>query len=265
MGGLTRNWSRWILAAAIFAAVAAPLQAQDPPGAPKAKTTSVFEIYFFSGDAFGIAQIWLLVVMSIATVALTMKHTMDNRLSVVIPDEMIAEYEELLEQKQFREAIERAATDESPFGQMVHASLSQAANGYAAMEQAIGETADLIASKRSRSLELLNVLGATGPMIGLFGTVYGMIVAFQALVDAGGQPNPADLAKGISTALVTTFWGLIVGIPAVAAVAMIRAKIDDLMLEATIRVEALIVQFQPARKTAAAPAAAGAPAKTRAS
>ena len=85
-------------------------------------------------------------------------------------------------------------------------------------------------------------------MIGLFGTVYGMIAAFASLVEAGGRPNPADLAGGISTALVTTFWGLIVGIPAVAGGAIIKNKIDGLMLETMVQAEALIRQFQPSSR-----------------
>jgi biopolymer transport protein ExbB len=126
------------------------------------------------------------------------------------------------------------------------------------MERAIEETTDLLGSKRIRSVEILNVLGAVGPMVGLFGTIYGMIVAFQVIVDKGGQPDPAELAGGISTALVTTFWGLIVGIPAVAAGALIRNKIDGMMVEVMIRAEMLISQFQPGAKKAAKPAAGSA-------
>jgi biopolymer transport protein ExbB len=110
-------------------------------------------------------------------------------------------------------------------------------------------------------MEFLNVLGAVGPMIGLFGTVYGMIAAFYTIVDKGGQPNPADLAAGIATALVTTFWGLIVGIPAVAAVTLIRARIDANTVEGIMQAENLIGQFAPGKKlTAASGAAAPAPA-----
>ncbi|MBS3821854.1 MAG: MotA/TolQ/ExbB proton channel family protein, partial [Phycisphaerae bacterium] len=105
--------------------------------------------------------------------------------------------------------------------------------------------ADLASTRKLRGLELLNVFGAVGPMVGLFGTVYGMIVAFWTIVDAGGQPDPAQLAAGISTALVTTFWGLVVGIPAVAAGALIRTKIEALVTEAMVEAEALIGRFRP--------------------
>jgi biopolymer transport protein ExbB len=128
------------------------------------------------------------------------------------------------------------------------------------MERAVEETADLVATRRVRSLEYLNVMGAVGPMIGLFGTVYGMIVAFQTIVDRGGNPSPEDLAAGISTALVTTFWGLVVGIPAVAAAALIRNRIDVLMTEAIVETEALISRFRTAGKKSSGAAAPRKPA-----
>jgi len=84
--------------------------------------------------------------------------------------------------------------------------------------------------------------------MGLFGTVYGMILAFQQLVASGGSPDPAKLAAGISTALVTTFWGLIVAIPALAAYALIRNKIDALTSEGLVIAEELISPFKPGAK-----------------
>jgi biopolymer transport protein ExbB len=72
-----------------------------------------------------------------------------------------------------------------------------------------------------------------------------MISAFNTIVEMGGKPQPADLAAGISTALVTTFWGLIVGIPAVAAAALIRNKIDAETTDTMVEAEALIDRFRP--------------------
>jgi biopolymer transport protein ExbB len=101
-------------------------------------------------------------------------------------------------------------------------------------------------------VEYLNVVGNISPMIGLFGTVYGMIVAFQRLVAAGGNPDPAELAGGISTALVTTFWGLVVAIPALAAYALIRNRIDAMTSEALVVAEELIGPFKPTGRGSAA-------------
>ena len=250
--------SFWTIMGALAAAAvvwAEPAWAQEAKGG---KITSAFKMFFWvDDDIFGLLMIWLLILMSVWVMALVIQHVMLNKKTLFIPPEGVPVYADLLEQKRYSEAIERSASDKTVFGQVLHASLSEASNGYGAMERAVEETADLVSSKRARSMEMLNVLGAIGPMVGLFGTVYGMIGAFYTIVDLGGQPQPADLAAGIATALVTTFWGLIVGIPAVAAVALLRSKIDGQTVEAMVQVEQLISRFRPTKKPQPAAAAAG--------
>ncbi len=94
------------------------------------------------------------------------------------------------------------------------------------MQRAMDMTAGEVVASRGRRVEILNVIGQVSPMLGLFGTVYGMILAFQSIVASGGNADPVLLAGGIGTALVTTFWGLVVAIPALAGYATIRAKLD---------------------------------------
>lgn len=230
-------------AAAVALLGAKPVFAQD-----SGDGATVFEQFFLSSTTLGLIVTWMLILMSVAVVALILRHVLENRSANLLPGETVKQYEEMLQNKRFREAIQQASEDKTVFGQIIHASLSEASNGFGAMERAIEEQADLLGAKRVRSIELLNVLGAIGPMLGLFGTVYGMISAFQQIVAVGGQPDPADLAGGISTALVTTFWGLIVGIPAVAAAALIRNKIDGLMVEAMVQAEALISPLAPSNR-----------------
>ncbi|MCA9296982.1 MAG: MotA/TolQ/ExbB proton channel family protein, partial [Phycisphaerales bacterium] len=87
-----------------------------------------------------------------------------------------------------------------------------------------------------------------------FGTVYGMILAFQAIVMSGGNANPVLLAGGIGTALTTTFWGLVVAIPALAAYAILRNRVDELTTDAAITVERLLGPFRPSPSTSGAAA-----------
>jgi biopolymer transport protein ExbB len=82
-------------------------------------------------------------------------------------------------------------------------------------------------------------------MIGLFGTVYGMILAFREIVIAGGSPDPVDLAAGIGTALTTTFWGLVVAIPALAGYAIVRNRFDALTSDADAAIEHLVNTHHP--------------------
>jgi biopolymer transport protein ExbB len=110
-----------------------------------------------------------------------------------------------------------------------------------------------------RKVEWCNVIGNVAPMVGLFGTVFGMIKAFNLLGISGGQPRPDQLAAAISIALITTFWGLLIAIPALAMGGIFRARAEALVGEAAIELETLLRQItltgagqaQPATKPAA--------------
>ena len=112
------------------------------------------------------------------------------------------------------------------------------------MENAMAEMIEQDATALLRKIEWLHIIGNVAPMIGLFGTVWGMIDAFHGIVSAGGQPEPADLAGGISTALVTTWWGLVVAIPALAAYGLLKNRIDSLAAEVAVTAENLLRNVQ---------------------
>ncbi len=234
---------RRLAAPLALAGFTASATAQD--AGPAVESASFFEAFFWSDDLFGLGIIWLLIACSIISVALTILFVMKYRRSTIMPDQTRQGIEALLEQKKYREAIALANDDPSFLGKITSSALNEAANGYGAMQRALEEFGDAETTRILRPIEVLNVMGNVAPMIGLFGTVYGMIIAFQALVDAGGSPDPVDLAAGISTALVTTFWGLVVAIPALAAYALVRNKIDALTTESMIVAEQIIRPFKP--------------------
>ena len=219
--------------------------AQDDP---TTETSSFFTAFFWSSDLLGLVIIWLLILCSFVSFGLTLLFVLRYRRDNLVPASVQQGLQQLLAGKRYREAIALANDDPSYLGRITSAALNEAANGYGAMERALEETGDAEATRILRPIEILNVMGNIAPMVGLFGTVYGMIVAFQQLVDAGGSPDPVDLAAGISTALVTTFWGLVVAIPALAAYAVVRNKIDALTAEGMVAAEQIIRPFRPVRK-----------------
>ncbi|MEM1444561.1 MAG: MotA/TolQ/ExbB proton channel family protein [Planctomycetota bacterium] len=246
---MTRRISFPLLAAlATPLAVALPAAAQDAADGGSGGTRSFFQMFFWSDDPMGLAFIWILVLLSVISVTLSIRFAMQFRRGTIMPDETREEIEELLSQKKYRDAIDYAQSDPSFLGRVTGTALSEAPNGYGAMERAVEEAGDAETTKMLRPIELLNVLGNIAPMMGLFGTVYGMIVAFQSLVSAGGSPDPTELAAGISTALVTTLWGLVVAIPALAGYALVRNKVDALTSEALLVSEDLISTFKPSGK-----------------
>ncbi len=227
-----------------FLVLAPAALAQD--NAPQTKNYA--QMFLWSDDVIGLAIIWLLLLLSATSIGYAIKLTLQYRRSTLLPDETRDELESLLAEKKYREAIDYANSDDSYLGKVAAAALNEAANGFSAMERAIEETGDAETTRVLRPIEYLNVLGNIAPMLGLFGTVYGMILAFQQLVASSGQPDPAELAAGISTALVTTFWGLVVAIPALAAYALVRNKIDALTSEGLLIAEELINPFKPGAK-----------------
>jgi biopolymer transport protein ExbB len=87
-------------------------------------------------------------------------------------------------------------------------------------------------------------------MIGLFGTIYGMIVAFQGVAATGGAADPGILAGGIGTALITTFWGLLIAIPALSAYALVRNAAIAVSDEALAAVDEMVSLLRPRGATA---------------
>ncbi len=111
---------------------------------------------------------------------------------------------------------------------------------YTHLQNVIAESLEEKTLELMRRVEWLNIVGNVSPMVGLFGTVYGMIKTFNAIVVAGGQPRADQLASGISVALVTTFWGLLIAIPALAVYGFFRNKVEVLASEAAIEAENLL-------------------------
>ena len=213
------------------------------------QSTSVAKMFLLPDDPLGVLITWLLVLLSALSIGYTLSLVLRYRRTSLLPDETRSHVIQLLDGRKFHEAIDFVANDASYLGHVIHAALKEAGHGYGAMERAIEEAGDSETTKALRPIEYLNVLGNIAPMIGLFGTVYGMIRAFDQLQASGGKPDPAQLAGGISTAMITTFWGLIVAIPALASYALIRNKIDAMTSEGMLIAEQIIAPFKPAPNT----------------
>ena len=104
--------------------------------------------------------------------------------------------------------------------------------GWNAVEKSIEDALAEQSARLFRKIEYLSVIGNIAPMVGLLGTVIGMIVAFQSVASTQGTASAPQLAEGIYQALVTTVGGLIVAIPAIGAFAIFRNRIDQFVAEA---------------------------------
>jgi len=203
---------------------------------------SFFQILIWPGGGPIGGLLWLL---SIVMVALIIQFFVSIRRSRLLPDLSRDRLRQLVYTRDYNAAIEQASTDRSFLAGVIHAALAESAHGYFAMERAIEQAAEDQTNKLLRQVEWLNLLGNIGPMLGLMGTVWGMIRAFFTIVSAGGIPDPSQLAGAIGIALVTTLLGLMVAIPSLAVYAVMRNRIDAISREAVIAGMETISSFRP--------------------
>jgi biopolymer transport protein ExbB len=123
----------------------------------------------------------------------------------------------VLESRDVRLAQELCIQEKSPVGRIVGAGLEKVHHGPMRVRQAMEDQGREEFTGLERHLGVLASIAGIAPMLGFLGTVTGLIAAFQSVSTAVGQPSPVDLADGIWEALITTVFGLVVGIPAAAA------------------------------------------------
>ncbi|MCA9173562.1 MAG: MotA/TolQ/ExbB proton channel family protein [Planctomycetales bacterium] len=195
-------------------------------------------------DALGISYMLIFLALSFTLVALFVMNMLTARRENVCPSMLIETFETHLNEKQFQEAYEVAKGDESFLGQVLAAGLAKLSSGYSPAIEAMQEVGEEENMKLEHRLSYMALIGTISPMVGLFGTVHGMIKSFQVIAQGGTTPKASDLAKGISTALFTTLVGLAIAIPAIAAFNILKNRIAKLVLEVGITSEGLMSRFE---------------------
>ena len=194
-------------------------------------------------EALGI-YLFVFLLISVALVSLMIMNFLAVRRSVVCPPDLIDGFQAHLDEKQYQEAYELAKADESFLGNVLSAGLSKVSTSYkhsVAAMQDVGAEGNMKLEHRASYLALI---GTLAPMIGLLGTVDGMIRSFYTIATAGTSPDANKLAEGISTALLTTLVGLLIAIPAIAAYNIIKNMIQKLVLDVGITSDNLMGRFE---------------------
>lgn len=179
---------------------------------------------------------YLIIALSIAMVALIIEHLLSIRRKHLIPRELAEELHQYLLTNQVVAAEGRCREQPTFLSIVLAAGLQEATFGYSAVEKAMEDAAVEQSARLARKIEYLSLIGGLAPMLGLMGTVWGMIQAFAEFTEKA-NPMPADFAPAISEALVTTLFGLCVAVPSLAAYAWFRNRIDELVAEAVMTAE----------------------------
>ena len=210
-----------------------PAEGEEP--APQQKSVLV---WFY--EALGIFYTTIFLGLSFTFVALLVMNLLSARRENICPAELIESFEGHLTEAQYQEAYELARNDESFLGQVLSAGLAKLSVGYAPAIEAMQEVGEEENMKLEHRLSYMALIGTISPMVGLFGTVDGMVRSFSVIAISNTTPKPSKLAAGISTALVTTIVGLAIAIPAIAAFNILKNIIARRILEVGIVSEGLM-------------------------
>jgi biopolymer transport protein ExbB len=195
-------------------------------------------------SSLGWGYLAVFLALSVTLVSLFVMNMLAARRDTLCPQELVDGFEEKLNDKDFQSAYDMARTDESVLGQVLSAGLAKLSRGYNKALEGMQEVGEEESMKLEHRLSYMALIGNLSPMIGLFGTVHGMISSFQVIALGGASPKPAELAEGISTALFTTLVGLAIAIPAIAAYNIIRNRVSRLLLEVGVTSENLMSRFE---------------------
>ncbi|MCH7924130.1 MAG: MotA/TolQ/ExbB proton channel family protein [Planctomycetes bacterium] len=234
-----------ILTVIVFMIFGFPAFAQPTDGVSSPDSAIVeikyFDFFVVKGGpiAFG------LIGLSIVTIALAIEHAVSIRRVTMVPPHAAEMTKSLIEKKKYLEAIQFTADEPSMIGYVLNAGLVEASNGYIAMERALEDSLEERSAQLYRKIEYVHIIGNVSPMIGLLGTVTGMIFLFAEIHAADAFPGARIVADRIAVALITTFWGLAVAIPALSIFAIFRNRIDVLTAECALATEHILAVFKP--------------------
>lgn len=228
--------------------------ASDEPDEPQS---------FLSWMVEALGWFWLTVflLLSFGMVALVMMNILQVRRESLLPAEFIEMFEQKLNARDFQGAYETARSDDSFVGRVLAAGMSRLNRGYSEVVEGMQEVGEDETMAMEHRLSYLALIGTVAPMLGLMGTVQGMIASFEVIANSETSPKPSELAGGISTALFTTLIGLGIAVPAMIFYSILRNRVARFVLEVGMVSEGLMSRFSSmGKKPAGGGGAAAAPA-----
>jgi len=216
-----------LLSLTLVLAMPTSVSAQGNPAPASAPQGHSFFEIVHAGGTIG----YVIMLMSLGAVALMVEQGMTLRARVLMPLGLAEQLRDQLAAGQYTRAEQLCKLQPSVLAFVVQAGLAERDGGWPAIEKGTEDALAEQSARLFRKVEYLSVIGSLAPMLGLLGTVVGMVMAFREVAISQGAAQAADLAEGIYLALVTTVQGLIVAIPSLAAFAFFRSRVDQLLAE----------------------------------
>ena len=178
--------------------------------------------------------VWILLVVSILALTLIVERSMSLRRPKIIPPSLLNEVISLVRNKQISISVVDKLEANSPFGRVLAAGLRNINAPREVMKQSIEDAGAAVSHDLEKYMTTLGSIATAAPLLGLFGTVIGMIEIFAAQGPTGAA-NPAQLASGISIALYATAFGLVIAMPSLIAHRHFRRLIDSFVNDMQVK------------------------------
>lgn len=192
-------------------------------------STTVSKNWWELFQATGVVGVLLLLTSMIGTALLLQYLVNMNSVRIGNPA-LLSEVDALLRESDLDGAFALAQSDHSYAGKVIAGAIGRSPGGYAEAMRGMEETAALQSFKLTAKLSYLSLVGNIGPLLGLLGTVTGMISSFQ-VIETLTAPTPADLARGVYESLVNTTMGLFISIVFLTAYFFMKNRVSDITLE----------------------------------
>ncbi|MBM3368695.1 MAG: MotA/TolQ/ExbB proton channel family protein [Betaproteobacteria bacterium] len=183
--------------------------------------------------------IWPLLLASVIAVALIIERSITLRAVKIVPPTLLAQVVSVYQRQGVSPDVLDKLAKDSPLGEVLAAGLRNHDSPRHVMKEAIDEAGRAVAHDLERFLTTLGTIATAAPLLGLFGTVIGMIEIFGSQSPTGGT-NPQQLAHGISIALYNAAFGIAIAIPALIFYRHFRSKVDGLVVDMEIAAAKLV-------------------------
>lgn len=251
----------WILLMVFFASSRAfaqeaakdadPAAAAAPAHASTGKTSMLSQLLRAHSDPFSAFIGLSLLGISIFFFAQVIRFFMEFRVVEAVPPALVDKIENAIKEKKFQEAYDACRDDNSFLAKLLRTGIANLTNGRAEAKEAMNVASEEMVVTMESRISYLATIGTLGPMIGLVGTIWGMIHSFQEIASAGGQqPRAENVAGGIATALFITLEGISISVPAIFFFAFFRNRIAQIAIEATKVADRTITAFEQAARQA---------------
>ncbi len=194
---------------------------------------------------------FLIMLVAFTMVAIITIIALQLRRDNYLPASFIEEFEQQLQAKNYQGAYESAKASDSFIGRILAAGMGRLSRGYDEAVEQMQQVGEDETMSMEHKIGYLALIGSVAPMLGLLGTVQGMVMAFQVIANSSTSPKPTELADGIATALFTTLEGLVVAIPAIVFYSLYKNRLARFLMECGFVAENLMKNFQNIGKPAA--------------